>query len=625
MSVQLTINGIDYTTRSTRVVRRFRNGVMESLDAELFNASLSDLDVGNTITLSEGGATTFEGIIYERETRKRSSDITRASITAYTKLINYERHIVYRSYPAGTLAGEIIRDLASLESGVDTTNVDDGETLMKPWEVENRSALDVMLSVARGTNYWLRMKPGGRLYFKPKSVGAPIGVVSEDDVASAEYGEDRWRMRNRVIYVGSGGEVLADVSEGAGDMPLIVHDPFLTDQGEAQRRASVRLQLSKEYSKQLRLALHRRAYESLSPDLGDTITVSLPSMGIAGEDMVVVEMEYEPASVFRWITLGGRRELLEELLSDRLGGDEAALFGQRLTAPEMVSTVYQATILAQGAVKIQARGKTVRHYNKPPLNIANATNITIDQDGYATLIAGATSGSFDFISYPSSQLFSRWLRAYYDAEDGEGSLRVDLLRADGGAIALNIPQDYEIPYLPRSFGAWTEQNSHEWGAVNAVLSDSPMGAVSWWSITAERDTSAASMELIFPKTRDAGWSIREHRYMVLYLYTPSDGTLEIRLHTDQSNYLSGSIALKGGVWARYTIALSSMASIGAPDKSNINWMSLITSLPSLSVDSDYVFQPALREKLVMRFTITRPTQTAKPHRVKLAKLVWRES
>ncbi|MDW8042614.1 MAG: hypothetical protein RMJ75_07490, partial [Nitrososphaerota archaeon] len=120
---------------------------------------------------------------------------------AYTDLIAYDRHIVYREYPTGTRAGTIIKDLASLESNVDVTNVDEATTppLTAPWVIQNVPALQVMQSVARGTNYYLRMRPGRRLFFKPKVAGTPIATVDAAAVVKAEYSEDRWRLKNRVI------------------------------------------------------------------------------------------------------------------------------------------------------------------------------------------------------------------------------------------------------------------------------------------------------------------------------------------------------------------------------------------------------------------------------------------
>jgi len=105
-------------------------------------------------------------------------------------------------------------------------------------------------------------------------------VIDDSIVLDAEYSEDRWKLKNRVIYVGAGGEILADVSEGSGDLPVVVHDPYLTDPEEAQRRANIRLALNKEYGRSLRVTMHQKDFKDLGIDLGDTCIIQLPSIGV---------------------------------------------------------------------------------------------------------------------------------------------------------------------------------------------------------------------------------------------------------------------------------------------------------------------------------------------------------
>ena len=122
-------------------------------------------------------------------------------------------------------------------------------------------------------------------------------VIDESIVLDAEYSEDRWKLKNRVIYVGADGEILADVSEGRGDLPVVVHDPYLTDPKEAERRANIRLALNKEYGRSLRITMHQSDFKNLGIDLGDTCTINLPSIGLSGEDMILLGIEYDPKSL----------------------------------------------------------------------------------------------------------------------------------------------------------------------------------------------------------------------------------------------------------------------------------------------------------------------------------------
>ncbi|MCD6260168.1 MAG: hypothetical protein J7J28_00005 [Thaumarchaeota archaeon] len=611
---------IDKTGACVSLRRQIRSNGLEELDGELVRDAVS---VGQEIRLKEDGQIVFEGVVYEVDRRHRGRDVERCGFKAYDYLIKYDRHVVYRLYQTGTKAGEIIKDLAGLEEGVDVSNVDDGDSLLSPWEIQNEKALEIMKSVARGTNYWLRMKPGKILYFKPKQTGSAVATIDDSMVLDAEYSEDRWKLKNRVIYVGADGEILADVSEGAGDLPVVVHDPFLTDKEEAERRANIRLALNKEYGRSLRITMHQRDFKDLGIDLGDTCTINLPSVGLNGENMVLLGIEYDPKNLLYRLEFGGRKELLEDWLDEKIGGDVAARFGQRVSVPEMISSIYSTIDLVNTAVKIQADARTVRLYNKPPLLLENEENIILDENGYAKLISGATQGSFEFSCLPESELFARWLRVHYDVEKGDGEVQVDLLRADGSLIESNIPQDYELPYLPKQAGWWTEQNASEWGMENGTLEDSRNAIISYWSVKAIQ--TASPMKIYYPKAGDAGWDLSKFKYLVIYLYSEDDDPdLKIRLKRDESNYLEASVNHKGGAWKRYEISISSMTKVGSPNLSQINYLEIETDLMTLHIDSDYIFIPATREQLKLKFTLTRPSPESESPRVKLAKFVWRE-
>ncbi|RLG06230.1 MAG: hypothetical protein DRN59_03360 [Thaumarchaeota archaeon] len=374
---------------------------------------LDYLKAGNDVIIERDGRTLFEGVVYERKLAQEERIV--CDITAYTHLIRYERHLVYRLYQPGVKAGEIIRDLASLEPGVDVSNVDDGEALLAPWKIENQPALKVMRSIARGINYWLRMKPGKMLYFKPRASGEVKATITENLALAAQYTEDRWELRNRIIYIGAGGQVLADVSDGSGDLPLTIHDPFLTDRGEAERRARMRLNLSKDYGRQLEIIMALEDFEDLGIDLGDTVRADLPKLGLS-EDMIVFGIEYDLKSLRVRLILGGRQQLYEEFLAEQIGGDVAAKFGRAMALPEQTSTLaYSLDKIA----RIQADKKHVLYVNKPPITLYNAQNVILNSNGEVELVSGATEGSFEARVLPPSQLFISWIKAEWMAEKGE--------------------------------------------------------------------------------------------------------------------------------------------------------------------------------------------------------------
>ena len=348
-------NWVDKTRKCTRLRRRISARSLESLEAEL----VETVGVGTRVRLRKNTSTLFEGVVYEARKTRREGDVARCEITAYTDLILYDRHVVFRSYPTGTRAGTIIKDLATLETGVNVTNVDEDTTpaLNSQWDIQNEVVLKIMQNVARGTNYWLRMKPGKMVFFKPKTVGAAAATIDDTKIISSEYSEDRWKLKNRVIYVGAGGQVLADVSEGAGDLPVVVHDPFLTDANEALRRANIRLELNKEYGKQLTVETTQTDFEALNVDLGDTVKVNLPSLGLNNVNMFLLEIEYDPHELRYRLTFGGRLEMFEEFFEEAVGGDVAAKFGQSpsITEEKVASTSILIDAL-KAASKIQAKG-----------------------------------------------------------------------------------------------------------------------------------------------------------------------------------------------------------------------------------------------------------------------------
>ncbi len=432
----------DITGSILRLTHSLTVRELEKLEMEMAGVAL---DVGERVRLLRNSTPVFEGVIYERERIRREIAIARC--LAYSELILYENHIIYRNYTTGTTAGEIIRDLAELVEGVETSNVEDGPALKSDWLIQNETSLEIMRRTAKGTNHLLRMKPGRKLYFTAKTIGTPNFTLEESSIISAQYTEDRWRLRNKVIYVGSGGTILAEASEPPADLPLIVHDPFLTDPEEAMRRATIRLEMCREYGRQLNVELHGKLSETLNMDVGATVRVNLPSLGIANTDMTIIEITHQPQQMRTHLTLGGRLEYLEQILGEIIAGDTASLFGQQTSIPELLTTI---TKTLKETFKLQSRRRTIRLEYKPPIRMENASNIIIDSNGYASLTAGATQGSFECSCLPASGLFERWLRIHYVAEGGDVS--VGLYRADESLIAGNIPADYDFQYYPSVSG-----------------------------------------------------------------------------------------------------------------------------------------------------------------------------
>lgn len=614
MVLELFIGQNNYADHASSTVRRISHNMLESLEFEVVSPDLGEVSPGREVLLLENREPVFEGVIYQREVR-RERGLTRARCLAYSYLIRYDRHIVFRFYRSGTFAGEIIRELASLEEGVDVSEVYDGEQLVTDWPIENVPALEVMRDTARGVNFLLLMKPGKRLVFRPKTAKTPLGAITENDVKQAELSEDRWRMRNRIIYVGSGGEVLAECSEEPGDSPLVVHDPFLTSRAEAERRARTRLLMEKERGLSLRLEVSSDTFRTIGIDIGETLLINLPSLGIVEKEMVVLGIEYQPSvsERTRTVVLGGVREYLEEFLDELARGETTSRFGLRLSAAEALSNVSTLVSTVMMAQKLQADTRTLRIINKPPLLLENPVNIVLDENGEASLAAGYTSGSFEFSYTPRSSLFTRWLRTHYLCD---GDVRVELLRSDGTVIERDLPQDYEFKYLPRMPGELTSDESL-WMAENALITESELSVVSGHSIAATK-IGPGSMRLIYPVSGTLGWRLSGMKILRLYLYSMNDGQVTARLYQSPREYATATLSVYPGGWTKSEVHLTNVSI------ETLNWLELETDLPSINIDSDYVLIPAVDEKLVMRFTLSRMNPTDESPSVRLVKFVWRE-
>ncbi|MEM2731175.1 MAG: hypothetical protein QXH29_04705 [Nitrososphaerota archaeon] len=621
-------DGTTWIDKTSKCVSFRRSISMRSL--ETFEAVfLEPIPTGARVRLRRDSIVLFEGVVYESSKTHRGGDIARCRITAYTDLIQYDRLVVYRVYNTGTKAGTIVKDLASLENDVDLSNVDEDGTpeLLSPWEIENEVALKIMQAVARGTNYWLRMKPGKKLYFKPKSIGPYLSVINDSMILSAEYSEDKWKLRNRVIYVGANGEVLADVSEGSGDMPLVVHDPFLTDRSEALRRANIRLALNREYGRQLRVEMHQVDFEAMNIDLGDTVRVSLASLGLNNVDMHLMEIEYDPEKLRYTLTLGGKLEIFEEFFEEAVKGDVAARFGQAIKIPEMLSTITITTEEIAQVLKYIGEVKYPVYVNKPPLTLYNSQNIVLDSDGYAVLASGATQGSFEVSILPESRKFTIFTKCEWITDKGDGSISAHILDVDDRVVeSVYDACDSQFVYVsrwPKGFGSFTCKNASNYGTVNASVSDIPFGLLNKYCLKLTTSTQGQDGEIYYPSTKDLNILLSRFKYVRLYLYGDyiSNFSIKVRLCQDNNNYLEGNITIKAGKWEKYESFISTFRKVGDP--LTLNWISIISPY-SLLIDSDYILLPFLREVLRLKFTLRRDSPSMSSPRVKLVKIIWRE-
>lgn len=596
---------------------RHRLGVREIESVE-FTLVSDVVNVGDGVKVHRNGVVTFEGIVYERRLRKDADGVVSVQATAYSNLILYDRFVVFRYYPTGTRAGTIVKDLASLDGEVDLSEVEEEDTpaLSSNWVVQNETALKVMLSVASGTNHLIRMKPGKRLYFRRMLLGEPKATLDESSVSVCEYSEDRWRLRNRVIYLGSSGEVLAEVSEGDGSLPTIVHDPFLSDPVEARRRAEVRLEMAKQTGRELRVELRERELDRLGLDVGDCVSVNVPGIGMMGEKLYVYEIEYDPLLRRSALRLGGKLETFEDYVRESLSIDAAARFGRGSSTSEVLGMLTSTIVSMQAVQKVQSTGKTVRYVISPPLNYDLGSNVVTDGRGRVVLASGFVEGTVEFSCLPTSDLFTRWLRAVCVYDRGEGDVRIDV-RSGGELLFANVPSTFDLPYYPRASGQATS-SLDGWRVEGGELELVGTSIVGSSGLRVEK--TSGTVLLSWPASRDMGWPLL--RYFRIYLYSPTSGSVTVRLLEREGDYVATSLEVAGGRWAKHEVVTTTMPKIGSLQR--INWIEVETSLPVLYIDSDYLLLPLLREKFVLSLTLSRGDPYRRSPRIDLVKFVWRE-
>jgi hypothetical protein len=623
------INNVDYTQKAISAKWELKTTAIEALELEIFQPDPADVDTGKEVILYRNTTPVFEGIIYEKHLEYSEGypeNIRYARIRALSKLVLYENYIITRSYTTGTTAGEIISDIASVIEGVDTTNVEDGPELQQNWEIQNRKALDVLTDIAKATDYLLFMRPGLKLYYKQKTVGESVATFDTSNTIYVENNEDNWNFKNRILYYGKDNQLLADVSEGDGDRPLVISDPFLTDEAEANRRAITWLNRLKYAKREIRLVVEKQLAENL--DLGSTVTINFPNLGINSQDVFVTGLEYsfDVKELYATIVCGGELEYFERILDELEGRDSSALFGQHDSIPEILSTLSNITT---NISKLTIDVKTPIYLNKPPLKLVNAVNVVLNDNGYAVLISNATSGGFEIRFLPPSggETFSNYILAEWFAEKNGGSVKAELLDADGNLLFVVYDayetQFFSFPRWPWAKGFLTYRSAGGWSSSGASASNVRLGQINEWCIRLTPNTLGMNGEIYYPSTQNLGLDLNRFRYMRLYLYGDhaADFTAKIRLYQDASNYKEGTITVLHDVWAKYELVTNSFTTTGTP--STINYIGIISPY-RLLIDSDFVFLSHVFEMVRLKFTLSRPDTASASPQIQAVKIVWRE-
>lgn len=435
---------------------------------------------------------------------------------------------------------------------------------------------------------------------------AGYDVKAEANVLRSEKVEDSWSEFNHVIYIGSSGKVLADISVEEGDKPKIFYDPALNDPVEARRRAWSLLRQREEFGREVKI----ETWPDEGVEVGDLAHLSLPSIGVSGY-LYIVEARYSFHSKNRiTVKLGGRRRLLEDLLT----GLRSRLNGLSLAFHQ--GEAFEETVKEPRIIYLK---------NTPPIDVENADGVVLDEKGYVVLAEGVTQGTFESSILPNEKYFKRWIKCGYRGDREEGGIDVKLLRADGGIEATINGKEYVFldKYIPKVRGSWIRARER-WCAKNGTL-ETIRGVYNLEAIKLIRENLSAPASLIYNSSRNLALNISKMRTMKFTILTDSGGKVRVRLHTDESNYFETIIESSAWSWTWHELGVGAFTPKGSPDPLNINWIEFSiedNETQVLALDFDYLFQSFGRELLKLRFTLNRESSNVKSPIIRQIYWVW---
>ncbi len=431
-------------------------------------------------------------------------------------------------------------------------------------------------------------------------------VKAEANVLRSEKIEDSWDEFNHIIYIGSGGKVLADVSVEGGDKPKIFYDPALNDPVEARRRALTLLKQREEFGREIKV----ETWADLGVEVGDLAHLSLPSIGVSGY-LYIVEAHYSFHSQGRMtVKLGGRRRLLEDILT----GMRSELSGLSLAFRQ--GEAFEETV---------KEPRTIYFKNTPPIDVENAEGVVLDEKGYVVLAEAVTKGTFETSILPSEKYFKRWIKCGYRGDEREGEISAELLRADGTVEATLNGKEYVFldKYIPKVKGSWIRARER-WKAENGIL-EAIRGVYNLEAVKLVREDLSTAASLIYNSSKNLALNISKMRTMRFAILTDSGGKVRIRLRTDEANYLETITESNAWSWMWHEIGIGAFTPKGNPDPLNINWIEFSIEDEEtrvLALDFDYLFQTFGRELLRLRFTLNRESSNKESPVIKQIYWVW---
>jgi len=530
------------------------------------------------------------------------------SMTARDKLYSLRRGNVAKSYSLVTL-GDIVKDVVAIyELGFGTSNVQD-IALIDKVNLADRAPLSPLLELCETHEASLWLRADGELFLVPKGGGSIVATFGESDVRRFNPSDTGGIEREVKEVVVKGGvfqgnpiyEVAYDASATAKQRQLarvIFYRPDIDDPALAKQFAMSALNRYKPSMKVVE-------FELLTPmDIyaGSRVTVDFPTIGVAGTfDVLNSRYDFAGGKLTHALTIGKAPRSEVDPLVD-LYSRVAVLERARETVADLVSAGLVAAPNALTDIDF-------------PIDPDELQNCYRDRtDDCQKLISGQISGNFIVRYDPPREEFLAWDRLAWEIFEEEGSVSVSLLDVTGATIrsGLTSPMDL-LPYPPDLDAA--EWLPSDWGMINATSIENSYDAIfGTYSMKTIFPVGGVARGFYFPYAKNMALDLSEFRVLRTQFEIDGESAIEVRLHTDDSNYFrKQTVTIPPNDWEPFCFPLdqSEWTAVGSPNWNSINYVAFIVPSSNTSVLALFVdgvrFERLSNEQVALKFSLTRPS------------------
>jgi hypothetical protein len=263
-----------------------------------------------------------------------------------------------------------------------------------------------------------------------------------------------------------------------------------------------------------------------------------------------------------------------------------------------------------------------------PIEPDTMTDVGRDRiDDCIKLLSGKTSGNFIVKYDPPHEDFLAWQRIVWQSFNEEGSISVSLLDALGVTIYSGLSSPLMIGPYPGDLDM-AERLPGDWGGIaTSSLTNSEDAVFGRYSMKAVFTGVGIVRGLYYPIDKNMGVDLSDYRVMRARFETDAESPIEVRLHTDDSNYFKKQTVAVGIEWSTpfaFPLDITEWTAVGSPDWHNIAYVSFVIPASNTSVLAFFVdgvrFEKLGNEQISLKFQLSRPGAGNVSPRVK--EIVW---